>query len=105
MVQKLLLFIYGVTALVCRFGNYLTKNKLQISGPMVKWLRHSPFTAVSRVRVSVGSPRQFGGIKFQHKHFSFIGEIRRNLGAFSLHKKEKHKSVNMDLQVKLPPAA
>ena len=25
-------------------------------GPMVKWLRHRPFTAVTRVRTSVGSP-------------------------------------------------
>ena len=25
-------------------------------GPLVKWLRHRPFTAVTRVRVSYGSP-------------------------------------------------
>ena len=25
-------------------------------GPMVKWLRHHPFTVVTRVRVPVGSP-------------------------------------------------
>ena len=28
----------------------------KIIGPMVKWLRHRPFTAVSRVRIPVGSP-------------------------------------------------
>ena len=29
---------------------------LFLYGPMVKWLRHRPFTAVTRVRVPVGSP-------------------------------------------------
>ena len=31
-----------------------------LSGPLVKWLRHRPFTAVTRVRVSYGSPN--GGL-------------------------------------------
>jgi hypothetical protein len=26
-------------------------------GPMVKWLRHRPFTAATRVRIPVGSPK------------------------------------------------
>ena len=29
-------------------------------GPLVKWLRHRPFTAVTRVRVSYGSPTPYG---------------------------------------------
>ena len=45
----------------CRFVNlgcYLQPNY----GPMVKWLRHRPFTAVTRVRVPVGSPFKERGI-------------------------------------------
>ena len=30
-------------------------------GPLVKWLRHRPFTAVTRVRVSYGSPNPIRG--------------------------------------------
>ena len=32
-------------------------NRLKIKGPLVKRLRHRPFTAVTRVRISQGSPR------------------------------------------------
>ena len=31
-----------------------------ISGPLVKWLRHRPFTAVTWVRVPYGSPKKIG---------------------------------------------
>ena len=40
-----------------------------LNGPLVKWLRHGPFTAVTWVRIPYGSPcrhpegrRQFGGL-------------------------------------------
>ena len=35
-------------------------------GPLVKWLRHRPFTAVTRVRVSYGSP--YGGVAQPVEH-------------------------------------
>ena len=34
-------------------------EKTLVRGPMVKRLRHRPFTAVTRVRVPVGSPNSF----------------------------------------------
>ena len=36
-------------------GN-LPLRQVSLYGPLVKWLRHRPFTAVTRVRVSYGSP-------------------------------------------------
>ena len=33
-------------------------RQVYIYGPLVKWLRHRPFTAVTRVRVSYGSPKK-----------------------------------------------
>ena len=54
-----------------------------LNGPMVKRLRHHPFTVVSRVRISVGSPY-----------------LLRKAKAFA---KGQNYSVKMDLQVKLPP--
>ena len=35
------------------------ENEMQSLGPMVKRLRHRPFTAVTRVRISLGSFDQF----------------------------------------------
>ena len=71
-------FIYGGIAQLARaFGSYPKCHRFESSrryqtrkhrkmlsgfyGPLVKWLRHRPFTAVTRVRVSYGSP-QFGGL-------------------------------------------
>ena len=38
------------------FGAHFKQGPLGQLGPLVKWLRHRPFTAVTRVRVSYGSP-------------------------------------------------
>ena len=67
----------GVAQLARAFGSYPKCHRFESSrryqtrkhrkmlsgfyGPLVKWLRHRPFTAVTRVRVSYGSP-QFGGL-------------------------------------------
>ena len=37
-------------------GRWFESDRRYQNGPMVKWLRHRPFTAVTRVRTSVGSP-------------------------------------------------
>ena len=49
----------GITQLVeCRFipGMSSVRIRLPLPGPLVKWLRHRPFTAVTWVRVPYGSP-------------------------------------------------
>ena len=33
-----------------------SRHRILIFGPLVKWLRHRPFTAVTRVRIPYGSP-------------------------------------------------
>ena len=64
----------GVAQLARAFGSYPKCHRFKSSrryqmgnlpirqvstyGPLVKWLRHRPFTAVTRVRVSYGSPRK-----------------------------------------------
>ncbi len=37
-------------------GRWFESDRRYQNGPMVKWSRHRPFTAVTRVRTSVGSP-------------------------------------------------
>ena len=74
-----------------RLRQYLAK--LCDYGPMVKRSRHRPFTAVSRVRFPVGSPKStsFGmcfsfcpkqkSVKFQHAQ---AGMLKTNLKAYFL---------------------
>ena len=66
-------------------------------GPLVKWLRHRPFTAVTRVRIPYGSPfeRRFSsagralalqarGQRFDPvnlHHFKYFGKIAKRLNA------------------------
>ena len=42
----------------------ITAKAVYIDGPLVKRLRHRPFTAVSRVRFSYGSPKDTSGCPF-----------------------------------------
>ena len=44
-------------------------------GPLVKWLRHRPFTAVTRVRVPYGSPI-YGGVAQPVEHLTFNQRAR-----------------------------
>ena len=44
----------------------LPLRQVYLYGPLVKWLRHRPFTAVTRVRVSYGSP--YGGVAQPVEH-------------------------------------
>ena len=48
------------------FGAHFKQGPLGQLGPLVKWLRHRPFTAVTRVRVSYGSP--YGGVAQPVEH-------------------------------------
>ncbi len=41
-----------------------------LSGPLVKWLRHRPFTAVTRVRIPYGSPYS-GGLAQLGEHLPY----------------------------------
>ena len=48
----------------CRYQNRRSVPLRLLYGPLVKWLRHRPFTAVTWVRVPYGSPKDkphFGG--------------------------------------------
>lgn len=48
--------VFTVSAEQNLFGYAPAQEAGAINGPVVKWLRHHPFTVVSRVRLSVGSP-------------------------------------------------
>ncbi len=49
----------GFKSLLLRFHFY--------AGPLVKWLRHRPFTAVTRVRIPYGSLAAYGCYFFTEK--------------------------------------
>ncbi len=57
-------------------SNPLLSATLNTSGPLVKWLRHRPFTAVTRVRIPYGSPFFFEQHAKKQKglHRSFLKE-------------------------------
>ncbi len=61
-------------------SNPLLSATLNTSGPLVKWLRHRPFTAVTRVRIPYGSPFFFGQHAKKQKglHRSFLKESMLN---------------------------
>ena len=42
----------------CRYQNRRSVPLRLLYGPLVKWLRHRPFTAVTWVRVPYGSPKE-----------------------------------------------
>ena len=44
----------------CRYQIRRSDPLRLLYGPLVKWLRHRPFTAVTWVRVPYGSPKQNG---------------------------------------------
>ena len=48
---------------------FVTADAVQRSGPLVKRLRHRPFTAVTRVQISYGSP--FGSIAQLGEHLPY----------------------------------
>ena len=58
--------------LVCRFGDYLTKNKSHLIRSHGQAVKTVPFHGTNPSSI-------LGGItSFRHKHFSLIGEIKRN---------------------------
>ena len=82
----------GVAQLVRAFGSYPKGRKFEFfrryhhnsPGPMVKRLRHRPFTAVSGVRFPLGSPSKTNG-----KAVFFIGVPSGNV-CFDFSKHTKH---------------
>ena len=89
-----LAWLYGGIAQLARaFGSYpkcrwfKSDCRYHFFGPVVKRLRHRPFTAVTRVRFSSGSPKS----RPKHRDFGFIwsvflfGRIAQLVRAFASH--------------------
>ena len=61
----------------CRYQTKAQQLLRLLSGPLVKWLRHRPFTAVTWVRVPYGSPdigSTVGWGRFLYKTLFFTRE-------------------------------
>ena len=50
-------------------------------GPLVKWLRHRPFTAVTRVRIPYGS---FGGLAQLGEHLPYKQRVSGSIPLTSI---------------------
>ena len=72
------------------FGALFKQGPLGQQGPLVKWLRHRPFTAVTRVRVSYGSP--YGGVAQPVEHLLHTQGVTDSSSVVST-KKGPHQTV------------
>ena len=89
-------FFPSVTALVCRFGNYLTKNKLHILGSRQE-VRHGTLTPASRWFES-SLPNQFKANKELRKICSWL--TLKSLG--SIAQLAEHAAVNRSVEGSSP---
>ena len=76
----------GVAQLARAFGSYpecqrfkSVRRYQKYIGPMVKRLRHRPFTAVTRVRIPVGSPLKLNKIDILEKEYGSIAQLGEHL--------------------------